>query len=363
MSDDSTGEKNQQATPKKLEDSRKEGQVSQSEDLAKLFILLAISEFTLYFAPGNTERLKDLVRYPLGQLHDPFSRALLDVVVNSVSVAAWFLFLTIVIAMVVRLASTWLQIGVLFAPKAIKPDIKRLNPVDNLKQRFSGQSFATLFLNLVKLILIASCLYIIVMPALGDLVVMAYGDINGYWYGLMRVFRFLLYSTFGVLVVLTMVDFSTQRYFFSKRMRMSFNDLKKEGKETQGNPEIKFAQRERAMELLAETEAAPGPSTVEDADMLVVNPTHVAVALYYRPQETPLPRLLEKGEDSDALELIKRAKKAEVPVLQCIRIARAIYPVNTGEYIPRESIQGVAQLYGILRELDDSLKDEIVVVP
>lgn len=363
MSNDNTGEKNQKATSKKLEDARSEGQVSQSEDLAKLLILISVSEFTLYLAPSNMERLKTLVMHPLGQLHEPFYRALLDVTVKSASIAAWFLFLTVAIAMIVRLGSTWLQIGILFAPKAIKPDIKRIDPVSNFKQRFSGQAFSTLLLNFIKLVFIASCLYITIMPSLSDIVVMAYGGIHEYWYGLIKFFRPLLYSTFGVLVVLTLVDFSKQKYFFSKKMRMSFNDLKKEGKETQGNPEIKFAQRERAMELLAESEEESEPRRVEDADMLVVNPTHLAVALYYRPQETPLPRLLEKGQDASALELIKRAKKAEVPVLQCIRVARAIYPVNTGEYIPRESIQGVAHLYGILRELDESLKDEVIVVP
>jgi type III secretion protein U len=100
---------------------------------------------------------------------------------------------------------------------------------------------------------------------------------------------------------------------------------------------------------------------VEDADMLVVNPTHYAVALYYRPGETPLPMIHCKGEDEDALALIARAKKAKIPVVQSIWLARTLYKVKAGKYIPRPTLLAVAHIYQVVRQLEEVTEDVIQV--
>ena len=97
--------------------------------------------------------------------------------------------------------------------------------------------------------------------------------------------------------------------------------------------------------------------------MLVVNPTHFAVALYYRPGKTPLPLLISKGMDDEARKLIARAKAAEVPVIQCVWLARTIYTKKLGASIPRETLQAVALIYRTLRELDDDAKRETLELP
>ena len=96
--------------------------------------------------------------------------------------------------------------------------------------------------------------------------------------------------------------------------------------------------------------------------MLVVNPTHFAVALLYRPEEAALPQLIVKGVDAEARALIERAKAARVPVIQCIWLARTIYREDVGRYIPRETLQAVAHIYRVLRELDDEAKGEVIEI-
>lgn len=97
--------------------------------------------------------------------------------------------------------------------------------------------------------------------------------------------------------------------------------------------------------------------------MLVVNPTHFAVALYYRPGKTPLPLLVCKGTDDDARALIHRAKVADVPVIQCVWLARTLYTKKLGASIPRETLQAVAIIYRTLRELDDEARRETLELP
>lgn len=97
--------------------------------------------------------------------------------------------------------------------------------------------------------------------------------------------------------------------------------------------------------------------------MLVVNPTHFAVALYYRPGKTPLPLLVEKGTDAQARTLIDRAKAADIPVIQCVWLARTLYKQKLGANIPRDTLQAVAFIYRTLRELDDEAKRETLEMP
>ncbi|EGH25961.1 type III secretion component protein HrcU, partial [Pseudomonas amygdali pv. mori str. 301020] len=134
--------------------------------------------------------------------------------------------------------------------------------------------------------------------------------------------------------------------------------IKKEYKQSEGDPHVKGHRRQLSHEILnQEPSAAPNP--VEEADMLLVNPTHYAVALYYRPGETPLPLIHCKGEDEEALALIARAKKAGIPVVQSIWLTRTLYRAKVGKYIPRPTLQAVGHIYKVVRQLDE-ITDEVI---
>ena len=351
-------EKTEKATPKKERDAREKGQVGQSQDLTKWLVLMVVSEVCLSMADVSMARLQYLTELPLRRLHAPFMSTLVELG----GVALWtliqFIVASVGVAMLMRVLGSWMQIGILFAPKALKIDLGKLNPVAQLKHLFSGQNLMNLLLSLLKAVAIGATLYVTVKPVLGTLVLLADTDLITYWHALLAVFHSVLRTTLGLLLALGMVDFALQKYFHAKKLRMSHDDIKKEYKQSEGDPHVKGHRKHLARELLnAEPSKAPRP--VEDADVLLVNPTHFAVALYYRPGETPLPLIHCKGQDEDALALIKRAQKARIPVVQCVWLARALYKVTTGRHIPRQTLLDVAHIYQVIRQLDE-VSDDVI---
>ncbi len=360
MSD--SGEKKHPASAKKLRDQRKKGQVSQSQDVGKLLVLTAISEIALFTADTSMQRFQQLMVLPMSRFGQPFVRALEEVLMEAFVLFFSFALLMVGVAITVKLISSWLQIGLLFAPEALKLDFNRLNPLNQAKQMFSAQSLMNLLMGVAKALLLSLILYVVITPSLNGLINLANSDLQSYILALIAVFRHLLHVCLGLLLVLALIDLTLQKYFFAKRMRMTQVEVVKEYKDMEGDPHVKGQRRQLAHQMAQEEPKVKLPK-LEEADMLVINPTHYAVALYYRPGKTPLPLLVDKGTDAQARQLIVRAKAADVPVIQCVWLARTLYQNKLGASIPRETLQAVAVIYRTLRELDDAAKRETLELP
>ncbi|CRM55055.1 MULTISPECIES: type III secretion system export apparatus subunit SctU [Pseudomonas] len=360
MSD--SGEKKHPASAKKLRDQRKTGQVAQSQDVAKLLVLTAISEIALFTAETSLQRFQQLMLLPMSRLTQPFARALEEVLFEGLVVFFSFALLMVGVAIAAKLISSWMQFGLLFAPETLKLDFNRLNPISQIKQMFSAQQLMNLLMSVAKAILIALILYVVIRPSLGTLINLATSDLQSYILALIALFRHLLHACLGMLLVLALIDLVMVKHFFAKRMRMTQVEVVKEYKDMEGDPHVKGQRRALAHQMAQEEPKVKLPK-LEEADMLVVNPTHFAVALYYRPGKTALPLLVSKGTDDDARKLIRRAKAADVPVIQCVWLARTLYTKKLGASIPRETLQAVALIYRTLRELDDEAKRETLELP
>ncbi|CAM3293874.1 type III secretion protein U [Pseudomonas gessardii] len=360
MSD--SGEKKHAATPKKLKDQRQKGQVAQSQDVPKLLVLTAISEIALLTAETSMQRFQQLMALPFSRMGQPFVRALEEVLMDGLVVFFSFGLLMCAVAIVTKLISSWMQFGFLFAPESLKPDFNRLNPLNQLKQMFSAQSVISLLMGLGKALLLSLILYVVITPSLQVLINLATSDLQSYIVALITLFRHLLHACLGLLLVLALIDLAMQKYFFAKRMRMTQVEVVKEYKDMEGDPHVKGQRRSLAYQLAQEEPKVKLPK-LEESDMLVVNPTHFAVALYYRPGKTPLPMLVDKGTDTRARQLIARAKAADVPVIQCVWLARMLYERKLGAPIPRETLQAVAIIYRTLRTLDDEAKRQTLELP
>lgn len=360
MSD--SGEKKHPASAKKLRDQRKKGQVAQSQDVAKLLVLTAISEIALFTAETSLQRFQQLMLLPMSRLDQPFVRALEEVLFEGLGVFFSFALLMAGVAIATKLISSWMQFGLLFAPETLKLDFNRLNPISQIKQMFSAQQLMNLLMSVVKACLIALILYVVIRPSLGTLINLATSDLQSYILALIALFRHLLHVCLGMLLVLALIDLIMAKHFFAKRMRMTQVEVVKEYKDMEGDPHVKGQRRSLAYQLAQEEPKVKLPK-LEESDMLVVNPTHFAVALFYRPGKTPLPMLVSKGTDDEARKLIRRAKTANVPVIQCVWLARTLYTKKLGASIPRETLQAVALIYRTLRELDDEAKRETLELP
>ena len=357
MSD--SGEKNHAPSRKKLQDQRQKGHVAQSQDIGKVLALAAISEIALTWAQSSLQRLQQLLMLPVSLLGQPFVHALQEVAVKATQVLVGFALLMTGIAIAMKLIGSWLQFGFLFAPQALSPDFKRLDPLNQARQMFSGQSLMNLLLGVLKAVFISVVLYRVLGPELGVLVGLVNSDLPGYIEALIALFRRLLRICLGLLLLLALFDWVLQKHFFARRMRMTHDEMVKEFKGMEGDPHFKMMRRGVARELARE-EPGVRPLALEEADMLLINPTHFAVALYYRPPQTLLPTLLDKGADSQARQMIDRARAADVPVLQCAWLARTLYREEIGHCIGRETLQAVALVYRTLRELDADERRETI---
>lgn len=360
MSD--SGEKKHPATAKKLRDQRKKGQVAQSQDVGKLLALTALSEIALFTAESSMQRLQQLLMFPVARIGQPFVRTVQEVVGEAAMVFFGFAGLMASVAIATKLISGWMQFGFLFAPEALKLDFNRLNPLSQLKQMFGPKALMNLLMGVVKALFLSLILYVVIVPSLGALIGLTSGDLPGYIAALMALFRHLLHVCLGLLLVLALLDMALQKYFFAKQMRMTQVEVIQEYKQMEGDPHVKNERRSLAYQLANEEPKVKLPK-LEESDMLVVNPTHFAVALYYRPGLTPLPLLVDKGTDDAARALIHRAKEADVPVVQCVWLARTLYRQKLGGAISRETLQAVALIYRTLRELDEEARRETLELP
>lgn len=337
------GDKTEKATPKKRDDARKKGQVAKSADLngavvllAALFALSAVGPFAWTTMMEATRELLALVATP-----DIVSRArageLLGDAMRQAAVAAAPL------AVVCTLAGVLANLGqVGFKPsvQALKPDPKRLNPISGAKNLFGTRAVFETFKNVTKVAVVGAIAATAVIPKLdeiGALVGMPPGEL----------LTTLCSMAIGIAqraamayLVIAIVDMAWQRYDFNKKQKMDKQEVKDETK-SQGVPaEVKSAQRRRQMQ------AAQGRmmSEVPTADVVVMNPTHFAVALRYSP-EHPAPVCVAKGQDLLALRIRAIAEEAGVTVVTEPPLARSLHAsVDVGRMIPEDFFQAVAQL-------------------
>lgn len=355
-------EKTEKASPQKLQEARRKGQVSQSQDIPKLLIMLGVTETVFAMVDESLEKLQALIVLPLQRLDQPFDAALNDIVGSALLLVAVFFMMTLGVAVLLRIVGGWAQFGPLFATEALQLKLDALNPMGKFKQMFSGRQFVQLLVSILKAVVMAFVFYKLITPKLGEIAELSTTSLEGFIHAAVEILEKLTRTIFGVLLAFGVADYGLQKYFFLKQNRMSMEDLKNEYKQNEGDPHTKGHRKQLAQELANEApKKRVAPADVENADVLLINPTHFAVGLYYRPDETPLPKLVFKTEDEEVREVIKMAHDAKIPVIRYIWLTRTLYrTTREGAYIPRETLKAVAQIYRLLRELEEQVSDQII---
>lgn len=357
-------EKTEDATPQKLKESRKKGQVGQTPDIPKLLICIGVMETIFALVGSGMQRLEAMVMLPLARLSDPFGHAMQEVAMDGLMVALYFCGIVCALIFLLRVLGGWIQFGPLFATEALQPKFDAINPVGHLKNMFSAKQLTTLLTSVLKATAIGIVFYLAIKPDLGPLAQLAYGDdLNGFWLSVLALFKKIVRETLALLLLMSSLDFGLQKYFFLKQQRMSHEDIRNEFKQSEGDPHMKGHRKSLSHQILNEAPKPKREVAVEEADMVLINPTHFAVGLYYRPGETPLPRLLYKAEGYEAQEIIEEAKNLQIPVIRFVWLTRTLFrTVQEGEYIPRETLKAVAQVYRLLKEIEDQHIDEVLEI-
>ena len=341
-------EKNEEPTDKKIEDAKKKGQIAVSRDLARLATLVVVAEIAFATAGLWRGAISELMTAGIGAVGQDFATAMRNQLMSALILLAVVFFAFFVICPVVALAAHWGQFGVLIATEALEPKFDKLNPVNRLKQIISKKKLVELLTTVLKSVLIGLLSYSLIRGQLANIVSLAGGTPGDIY----QAFVTLLQSIFHVIVVVCLIlgaiDFAVQKYFHKKELMMDKEEIKREHKESEGDPMVKGQRKQLARQWANEAPAA----RTERANAVVVNPTHFAVAMFYDAGEPMLPMVVAKGRDDVAQAMIRRAHECGIPVIRHVWLARTLYATGREDTaVPRASYQAVAHVYAVVHEL------------
>lgn len=341
-------EKNEEPTDKKIEDAKKKGQIAVSRDLARLATLVVVAEAA--FATDHLWRgaVMELMTGGIAGVGQEFNLALQNQLMHAGTLLAIVFFAVFIMCPVVAVAAHWGQFGVLVATEALEPKFDKLNPVNGLKQMISKKKLVELLITVGKAGLIGMIFYSIIRGQLGNIVSLAGGEPQDVYEAFFSLLRSIFHTVVVICLVLGAIDFTVQKYFHKKELMMDQEEIKREHKESEGDPLIKSQRKRLARQWANEAPAA----RTEDANAVVVNPTHFAVAMFYDAQEVMVPVVLAKGKDEVARAMIERAHARGIPVIRHVWLARTLYATCREDMVvPRSSYQAVAQVYAVVHEL------------
>lgn len=346
------GDKTEEPSPKKLEDARKEGNVWKSKDLSGV-VAFAIAMGVVKATWGDFEgKVKHLFFFSFDHLAHPRD-------ITLATSELMFLALTTLMALCMPIAFSaaigggmldFLQVGALFAINALMPKLEKLNPLAGLKNMFSKKQIVELVKSMVKLFVTGYVVYGVVRDALALVV----STIRGSAELTMLVMGELVYRVVSKIVLLYVVfaifDVWFQRMSYMKDMMMSKDDVKKEYKESEGDPHHKAKRKELHMEIMESAQM----DAVKGADVIVTNPEHVAIALKYDRERDAAPKVIAKGINVKAETIRELAKSYDVPMLRNVPLAHALLRIDVNDEVPEQLYDAVAEVLNFVYQLKEA---------
>jgi flagellar biosynthesis protein FlhB len=357
VADDSFQEKTEPATPKRREDAREKGKVAKSTEVNSSLILV-LGLLMLYVAgSGLVTQLSGVIR-----------RAILEapsVDINVVSVhnmLSQMLFAvgTIVIPvslgiMVIGLGASFSQVGFLFTLKPLHPKWEKLNPGKGIKKILgSRHSLVELGKGLLKITIVGVVAYVSVESAINETLELVDGDV-AIVMGAMGGGAVAVGLKVGLaFLFLAVLDYLFQRHEFERNLRMSKQEVKEETKMQEGDPQVKSRIRSIQRQIAYKRMMQDVPK----ADVIITNPTHVAIALSYNPPTMAAPKVVAKGAELIAQKIKEVGREHDIPIVEDKPLAQLLYKtVDVGEHIPQKLFQAVAQILAAIYKLRDNKPD------
>ncbi len=337
------GEKTEKATPKKRRDAREKGQVSKSTELITSMSLAVMFGTIAIFGGSMVKGITDLQRHF-------FSSAGPDVMT-----AAWvqasfkdaaFMFIKIMApflgaALLAGVLFNVLQTGFMFTTKALMPKMERISPIAGFKRVFSKRTLIDLFKAIIKTAILGYVAYTEFESRMGGFPALMAQEVKYSTATFVDAIIAVAFKLAIALAIFAPFDYMYQRWKHSKDLMMTKQEVKDEYKLTEGNPQIKgkIAQKQRQMSQMRMMQS------VKDADVVITNPTHYAIALTYKEQSNSAPVVVAKGKDYMAQRIKERAREHAVEIVENKQLARALYFFcEVGDEVPEELYKAVAEV-------------------
>jgi len=350
-------DRNLPATARRLQKAREEGQIARSRDLIHFVVLGGGLMVLSLMVPWGYERLSQGMRASFTFDHSVVNQQtrLTQVLADGLTqTLLCYLPLGILVALAVVVATVATG-AYAFSTKSLTPDLSKLGLISGLQRMFSRQQFV----EVLKVVVITTVLGVIaggfVSQRLAEFSTLLSRPLNASLAQLGQWLTVGVGTLLAMVGILAAIDVPLQRFLHLRRLRMSLQEVKDEHKESDGNPQVKSKRRQRQRELAQRNSIAKVPN----ADLVVMNPTHYAVALRYDGESMSAPHVIAKGTDLIALAIRDKAKEHKVPVLESPMLARALYAhTEIDQQIPAALFTAVAQVLAYVYQLKAALRGE-----
>ncbi len=336
------GEKTEKATPKRLRDARKKGQVAKSQDFpsAITFIVAIFTLFSLasYFANNLGGFLASVLKTAPTH-HDP--RVTLYYLHNCLLLILTTSLPLLGAVAIVGLLVGFLVVGPTFSTEVFKPDIKKFNPIDNLKQKFKLRTLIELLKSIFKIFGAALILYITLKNRV-SLVIETAGVSPIVTAAIFKEILYRAVISIGMFfIVVAVLDLVYQRHNFAKELKMEKFEVKQEFKDTEGNPEIKGRRKQIAQEIAYEDPS----SQIKHATTVVSNPKDIAIAIGYMPEKYKAPWIIAMGINLRAKRILAEAEKYSIPIMRNVPLAHQLWDEGKElKFIPESTYEAVGEI-------------------
>jgi len=341
-------EKTEEPTSKKIEDSKKEGNVPKSAEVSGAAVLFFSSLYLLFFADPVFIEMQNMMYYIysfIGQEVDGRTFYTITVTVISsilISMIPLF-FIVLFFAIIFNL----MQFGFLITP--LKLDIQKIDPISGMKNVFSMKKAIEALKLMAKLTIIFIVMVVLFAIVWDGVLAMMDKEIRAALDIMIELTLYFLLTILLIIIIFAIIDFFFTRYYYFKQLKMSKQEVKDEHKQLEGDPLVKSRIRQIQMKMSQQRMM----SEVPDADVVITNPTHYAVALKYDNEKSDAPVVVAKGIDFLALKIKEIALESKVPLIEDPVLARALYDqVEVESQIPQSMYKAIAEIFTYIYNLN-----------
>ena len=343
MDEESDQEKTEEPSAHRIEEFKRKGEVSSSKELTSVLIVLvavmtlSISILFIY------EELESFLRWILTlNISSAFTEKSLETILYKALKTGFICAAPVaLVSLCVGILSGLGQLGFIFAPEVLEWKIERLDPIKGFKRLFSMKSLVEAIKGILKFLIVLIIVYVFIKDDMRLYIGFFHMDLfQSFLYGKTIILKLSMSILLGLLVV-AIGDFFYQKFTYKKKIMMTKEEVKKESKDQEGNPEIK----QRIKQIQKEQSLKRMIADIPNADVIITNPTHISIVLKYDSRTMTSPVITGKGADHMAMKIREIAKKHNIPMVENIPLARSLYKVvKVGETVPRALYEAVAEV-------------------
>ncbi|MFW6386428.1 MAG: flagellar biosynthesis protein FlhB [Bacillota bacterium] len=352
MPEEPPGEKTEDPTPKRRREAREEGKVAKSQELSGALTLLGsfliLYLFFINMIDSLTERMTNVFTFE--RIPEISANYVNNLLMENIIYTARLVAPVMLAAGFVGVLVNFIQVGPLFTHQTLIPKFENLDPISGMKNIFSLKALVEMIKSLLKAVVVLTLAYIHISGSFGDLTTLSRQGVRP---GIACLGSIIVRLAVGIiifLIVLGVLDYFYQKWEYEKQLRMTKYEVKEERKEREGDPLIKQKRKEKQRQMSVNRMMA----AMEEADVVITNPTHIAVALEYDLETMEAPVVVAKGEGYVAERIKEKARELGIEIVEEKPLARALNEmVEIGDVIPAELYQAVAEILAFVFRKDD----------